>query len=116
MILSAERQGDYVLCKIIDQGRGVPESHKNAIFEKFKQVEAADGKRKSGTGLGLPICKQIVEEHGGIIGVDSVEGKGSTFWFRLPVDETVSMKIRAQTKVIQAAELSSKSRSDAFAK
>ncbi|MBX9689104.1 MAG: PAS domain S-box protein [Candidatus Obscuribacterales bacterium] len=110
--LSAERQGDYVLCKVIDQGRGVPESHKSAIFEKFKQVEAADGKRKSGTGLGLPICKQIVEEHGGIIGVESSEGKGSTFWFRVPIDETVSMKIRAQTKAAQAAKLASKSRID----
>lgn len=114
--LSAERQGDYVLCKVMDQGRGVPESHKHAIFEKFKQVEAADGKRKSGTGLGLPICKQIVEEHGGLIGVDSVEGKGSTFWFRLPVDETVSMKLRAQTKAIQAAEIANRTRSDAMAK
>lgn len=114
--LMAEKQGDYVLCKIIDQGRGVPESHKKAIFEKFKQVEAADGKRKSGTGLGLPICKQIIEEHGGLIGVDSVEGRGSTFWFRLPVDETVSMRIRAQTKASQAAELAAKSRANAMAK
>lgn len=94
--LSAQRDGDLFTVKIIDQGRGVPESHKSAIFEKFKQVEAADGKRKSGTGLGLPICKQIVEEHCGTIGVDSEEGKGSTFWFRVPVDETVSMRIKAQ--------------------
>lgn len=114
--LLAEKQGDYILCKIIDQGRGVPETHKKAIFEKFKQVEAADGKRKSGTGLGLPICKQIVEEHGGLIGVDSVEGKGSTFWFRVPVDETVSMRIRAQTKASQAAELAAKQRADAMQK
>lgn len=114
--LLAEKQGDYVLCKIIDQGRGVPESHKKAIFEKFKQVEASDGKRKSGTGLGLPICKQIVEDHGGLIGVDSVEGKGSTFWFRVPVDETVSMRIKAQTKAAQAAELVAKQRSDAIRK
>ena len=114
--LLAERQGDYILCKIIDQGRGVPDTHKKAIFEKFKQVEAADGKRKSGTGLGLPICKQIIEEHGGMIGVDSVEGKGSTFWFRVPVDETVSMRIRAQTKASQAAELAAKQRADALAK
>ncbi len=116
VFLKAERQGDYVVCSVIDQGRGVPESHKAAIFEKFKQVEAADGKRKAGTGLGLPICKQIVEEHGGLIGVDSKEGKGSTFWFRVPLDETVSMKIKAQTKIAQAAEVAVKSRNEALSK
>ncbi len=94
--LSAEPSGDLFTVKVIDQGRGVPQSHKAAIFEKFKQVEAADGKRKSGTGLGLPICKQIVEEHCGVIDVESIEGQGSTFWFSLPVDETVSMRIKAQ--------------------
>ncbi len=90
--LKAEDTGDYLLVKVIDQGRGVPESHKKTIFEKFKQVEASDGKRSAGTGLGLPICKDIVEEHAGEIGVDSEEGKGSTFWFRLPQSEDVYAK------------------------
>lgn len=90
--LSAEILEDMIEIKVIDQGRGVPESHKEAIFEKFKQVDAADGKRKAGTGLGLPICKQIVEEHGGAIGVDSEEGKGSTFWFRIPVKERAAAR------------------------
>ncbi|MBX9687006.1 MAG: cell wall metabolism sensor histidine kinase WalK, partial [Candidatus Obscuribacterales bacterium] len=93
--LSAGREGDYIEVKIKDQGRGVPASHRQTIFEKFKQVEAADGKRQAGTGLGLPICKQIIEEHGGTIGVESEEAKGSTFWFRVPVDESASMKIKA---------------------
>ena len=109
--LSAEEKGDMIEVKVIDQGRGVPESHKEAIFEKFKQVEAADGKRKSGTGLGLPICKQIVEDHGGRIGVTSVvaaadavttEGSatasGSTFWFLIPRDETVSLSLKIQQR------------------
>lgn len=69
---------------VIDEGRGVPLSHRDAIFEKFQQVEAADGRRKSGTGLGLPICKQIVELHGGKIGVESADGKGSKFWLEIP--------------------------------
>ncbi|MBY0549560.1 MAG: PAS domain S-box protein [Candidatus Obscuribacterales bacterium] len=94
--LSAHREGDLFVVKVIDQGRGVPDSHKDLIFEKFKQVEAADGKRKAGTGLGLPICKQIVEEHCGSIGVESEDGKGSSFWFSVPVDETVSMRMKAQ--------------------
>lgn len=83
--LEANLNDEMVELKVIDRGRGVPAAHKELIFEKFKQVEAADGKRKAGTGLGLPICKQIVEEHGGTIGVESEEGRGSTFWFRVPV-------------------------------
>lgn len=106
--LSAAKDGDLYVVKVIDQGRGVPEAHKAAIFEKFKQVEAADGKRKAGTGLGLPICKQIVEEHCGTIGVDSVDGKGSTFWFRVPVDETVSMRIKAQALAAERQKLQEK--------
>jgi PAS domain S-box-containing protein len=64
-----------------DQGRGIPPNHRQRIFERFAQVEAAD---KRGTGLGLAICKAIVEHHGGRIGVESEVGVGSTFWFELP--------------------------------
>lgn len=80
-----EQSDGYAWVKVIDRGRGVPASHREAIFERFKQVEAADGARKRGTGLGLAICKAIIEAHDGAIGVDSEEGKGSTFWLRLPV-------------------------------
>jgi signal transduction histidine kinase len=69
---------------IVDRGRGVPEKYREAIFERFSQVQAADGARGKGTGLGLPICKLIIEAHGGKIGCRSEEGKGSTFWFTLP--------------------------------
>ena len=68
-----------------DSGPGVPASHKEAIFQRFKQVNPLDPVQKRGTGLGLAICKAIVEGHNGTIGVDSEEGKGSTFWFRIPV-------------------------------
>ena len=73
-----------VTVKVIDQGRGVPEEHKARIFDRFEQVELADSKEKGGTGLGLPICKVIIQQHAGEIGVDSRPGEGSTFWFRIP--------------------------------
>lgn len=74
---------------VIDRGRGIPASHIGSMFQKFQQVEASDAKKKGGTGLGLVICRAIVEEHGGTIGVQSEEGKGSTFWIRLPLEAIV---------------------------
>ncbi len=70
--------------RVRDQGRGIPQNFKDLVFERFCQVELADGAQKGGSGLGLTICKAIIEQHGGTIGVDSEEGQGSTFWFRLP--------------------------------
>lgn len=77
--------GDQVEVRVIDHGRGVPQEYREIIFEKYKQVKNEDGTKKGGTGLGLPICKLIVEQMSGTIGVRSEDGKGSTFWFRLPV-------------------------------
>lgn len=82
-IVSKENDNSFV-CEVIDYGRGVPENQISSVFEKFSQVEESDGKRQAGTGLGLPICKQIVEAHGGSIGVKSEADKGSTFWFSIP--------------------------------
>jgi PAS domain S-box-containing protein len=79
-----EEDEEAVKVQVIDQGRGIPLEHRKVIFEKFKQVELSDSREKGGTGLGLPICKLIIEKHGGSIGVDSEEGKGSTFWFQIP--------------------------------
>lgn len=103
--LSAVSSSGTVEFRISDQGRGVPASHKEAIFERYKQVQASDGKRSSGTGLGLPICKQIVEQHQGAIGVVSEEGKGSTFWFTIPSfsSKTGSDKGAASTDSMSSA-------------
>jgi PAS domain S-box-containing protein len=70
--------------RVSDRGRGVPKEAQQRIFERFAQVDASDSKAKGGAGLGLAICRAIVEQHGGEIGVSSQEGLGSTFWFRLP--------------------------------
>ena len=67
-----------------DQGIGIAPEHLGHIFERFYQVEATTGK-KSGLGLGLSICKSIVDAHGGRIWVESRPGEGSSFFFTLPL-------------------------------
>jgi len=93
MSSSSER---WIELSVIDQGPGIPASHRQTIFDRFVQVpESAGGtpasplpaKVRRGTGLGLTICRSIVEAHNGTIGVDSEEGKGSSFWLRLPIAE-----------------------------
>jgi len=76
-------EGQWTEFRVIDHGRGVPAVHRRAIFERFRQVDPSDAREKGGAGLGLAICKSIVEQHGGSIGVESEEGAGSAFWFRL---------------------------------
>jgi CheY-like chemotaxis protein/anti-sigma regulatory factor (Ser/Thr protein kinase) len=73
--------------RVEDQGRGVPPALREAIFERYRQVEASDSRSKGGAGLGLAICKSIVEQHGGAIGVRDAEasGTGSMFWFQVPL-------------------------------
>ncbi len=70
--------------QVIDCGKGVSPEHHASIFEKYKQVGTRQMHKMKGTGLGLPICKAIIEHHNGTIGVLSEEGQGSTFWIRIP--------------------------------
>jgi len=87
------KKGKEIVVAISDTGIGIaPEDHK-AVFEQFKQVggDTLTDKPK-GTGLGLPICKEIVEHHGGRIWLESQPGKGSTFSFALPLDKSITFK------------------------
>ena len=84
VVISAAELDEQVEIRVKDSGRGIPANKRASVFEKFEQVASTDATEKGGTGLGLPICKEIIESHGGTIGVMSEEGKGSTFWFRLP--------------------------------
>jgi PAS domain S-box-containing protein len=82
--IAAVDSEEYIEFRVEDKGRGVPPEHIESIFERFQQVETSDAFRNVGTGLGLSVCKLIVENHGGTIGVESTVGVGSTFWFRIP--------------------------------
>jgi PAS domain S-box-containing protein len=83
--LTVQNQVNQVLFQVQDQGRGVPADKVETIFGQFQQVDASDARDKGGTGLGLAICRTIVQKHGGQIWVESALGKGSTFYFTLPI-------------------------------
>ncbi len=80
----AEQVGDDIVISVIDTGYGISEEDQPKVFEKFKQVGDTLTDKPKGTGLGLPISKEIVEHHGGTIWVESEIGKGSTFAFAIP--------------------------------
>jgi PAS domain S-box-containing protein len=82
--LSAEPQGHQVFFQVRDRGRGIPADKLEAIFGRFQQVDASDAREKGGTGLGLPICRSIIEQQDGKIWAESAIGEGSTFFFTLP--------------------------------
>ncbi|MCU7796982.1 MAG: sensor histidine kinase [Candidatus Thiodiazotropha sp. (ex Myrtea spinifera)] len=79
-------QNDGRACvEVTDNGSGIPHGEQERIFEKFHQVSDAQDGKPRGTGLGLPICRRIVEHHGGKIWVESELGQGATFIFTLPL-------------------------------
>jgi signal transduction histidine kinase len=83
--IRVEVQGDELLFAVADTGIGIPADQVGHIFEEFRQADVTVSREFGGTGLGLSITRKLVELHGGRIWVESVEGKGSTFSFRVPV-------------------------------
>ena len=77
-----------ILFSVTDTGAGIPTEYQDKIFERFRQVDGQQEGKPKGTGLGLPICKEIVEHHRGRIWVESSVGQGSTFYFTVPVEKT----------------------------
>ena len=71
---------------VTDTGIGIAPEDQKQLFQEFVQLDAAASRRYEGTGLGLALSRRLVEQHGGSMGVESVEGRGSTFWFTLPVE------------------------------
>ena len=83
-------EGQWVYSAIRDTGPGIPPEEQKQIFGRFHQVAREPTGKTVGIGLGLAICKELIELHGGSIGVESTLGQGSTFYFRLPVVESAS--------------------------
>ena len=83
--VEANASNDTFVVSVADTGPGLSEADQQSIFEEFHQADGSSTREKGGTGLGLSIAKSIVEMHGGRIWVESTLGKGSTFWFTLPV-------------------------------
>ncbi len=77
---------DEVRFIVEDQGWGVPVEKLERIFERFEQGDASDSRALGRTGLGLALCRSIVEQYGGRIWAESTPGKGSRFLFTLPAD------------------------------
>ncbi len=83
--LSAEQQGHTIVLSVADQGAGIKASDLPYIFDRFYRADTARSKQVDGYGLGLSIAEQIVNSHGGHIGVKSAPGRGSVFSVKLPV-------------------------------
>ncbi|MGD7053677.1 cell wall metabolism sensor histidine kinase WalK [Sutcliffiella horikoshii] len=82
-----EEAANQILVSISDQGVGIPKSDLNKIFERFYRVDKARTRMLGGTGLGLAIAKEMIQAHDGDIWAASVEGKGTTIYFTLPISE-----------------------------
>jgi len=78
------RNGEMLRVEVQDYGLGISDDFKDDLFDRFTVADSTDTRDRGGAGLGLNISKEIIEQHGGIIGYDSNEGIGSTFYFELP--------------------------------
>ena len=83
--VSVSTNGEAVVIRVSDDGVGIPETDADRVFEPFYRVDASRSKRTGGYGLGLSICKRVVEAHGGRIAVERANGRGATFVMTLPV-------------------------------
>jgi CheY-like chemotaxis protein len=96
---------------VTDTGTGIPKDQLDKVFERFTKLNA----KKQGTGLGLSISRMIVEKLGGEIGVESEEGKGSTFWFTLPVqplENSFSNEVVIEQSLVMSEEVNRSVTSD----
>jgi two-component system sensor histidine kinase VicK len=85
IVVMTRAEGNQAHLMVADNGVGMPKEMLEHVFEPYSRVESGPTRHIRGTGLGLPIARQIVKLHGGRVWADSVEGKGSTFHCLIPV-------------------------------
>ena len=83
--VSMEYNSECAKLSIRDEGKGIPKNFQEKIFDKFAQADASSIRARQGTGLGLNICKYIIEGHGGKIDYLTIPGKGTTFYYEIPI-------------------------------
>ena len=101
--LSAFEKDGMVQVSVEDTGIGIPENKRDAIFQEFEQGDGSISREFAGTGLGLSISKWLVELHGGEMWVDSKVGKGSTFFFTLPISKEKAVAVTPAATVSRIA-------------
>jgi two-component system NtrC family sensor kinase len=87
--IAADLRGRLIALHVENDGEGIPRGQCDRLFRKFSRLDLVEEAGKKGTGLGLYICRAIVEQHGGTIGVESEEGHWTRFTFTLPLDESI---------------------------
>jgi signal transduction histidine kinase/CheY-like chemotaxis protein len=89
----AQRGGERVVVSVADTGPGIADDDRDRLFEPFQQLDASIRRRHGGSGLGLSISKQFVEMHGGKMWLESVVGRGTTFYFALPIETPLPLVV-----------------------
>jgi two-component system sensor histidine kinase SaeS len=80
-------EDQFIEVSVADQGEGIGEIEQTQLFERFYRTDKSRNRHSGGAGLGLAIAKSLIELHGGRVGMESVKGQGSRFWFTLPKDQ-----------------------------
>ncbi len=92
VVIETREVGENVLFRITDYGIGIPKEDKEKLFKPLSQIDTSMGREHGGTGLGLAIAKGIIQAHNGKIWVESELGKGSTFFFSIPIKQKITEK------------------------
>jgi signal transduction histidine kinase len=92
--ISAKQKKNHIHIEVKDTGIGISKDEVNKVFNKFYQAYTGDDRKNEGTGLGLFICREIVQKHKGEIWVESEIGKGSTFYIKIPYLHKMTVNLK----------------------